>query len=352
MDRLAIISDSLDGAQDIGRRLHGAFKIEVFARTSLPIAKPHKYTIVDIDLRNGASLAELRSWLDGRPKHGKALFAVERGVRRESVQAYAIGATDVIDRPVDSKKLFLKLLGEAGTLGFESAIATTGTSGGVSAGIAALRGIFTSAISGSALDLAMVEAAGETVVKEIEAAGLAHWIDIVREHHSQTFQHCLLVTGVAVTYGRQLGFAFADRQKLAFAGLLHDIGKARIPLAILEKPGPLDARELAVMQQHPALGYEVLKDMRGLDPHMLDMVMHHHEYLDGSGYPHGLKSRELPDLVRMITIADMFGALIERRAYKPPLSGTDAYHHLEEMGEKLDPDLVRAFRPISNVQAK
>ena len=77
------------------------------------------------------------------------------------------------------------------------------------------------------------------------------------------------------------------------------------------------------------------------------MVVHHHEYLDGSGYPHGLNARELTDLVRTITIADIFGALIERRSYKPPMSGEAAYKILKDMSTKLDPDLVREFQPIS-----
>ena len=73
------------------------------------------------------------------------------------------------------------------------------------------------------------------------------------------------------------------------------------------------------------------------------MVVHHHEYLDGSGYPHKLSGSEISDLVRIITIADVFGALIERRSYKPPLTGDAAYKILLDMGPKLDKDLVRAF---------
>jgi hypothetical protein len=88
----------------------------------------------------------------------------------------------------------------------------------------------------------------------------------------------------------------------------------------------------------------------GLHREMLDMVAHHHEYLDGSGYPHGLQASELSDLVRMITIADIFGALIERRVYKAPLSGEAAYGILMDMGPKLDRDLVREFRGISRVE--
>ena len=76
---------------------------------------------------------------------------------------------------------------------------------------------------------------------------------------------------------------------------------------------------------------------------MIDIVIHHHEYLDGSGYPHGLSGSEISDFVRVATICDVFGALLERRAYKAPIRGDIAYQMLLDMGPKLDKDLVRAF---------
>src|SRR5829696_2824775 len=92
----------------------------------------------------------------------------------------------------------------------------------------------------------------------IEEEGFARWIATVRKHHSQTYQHCLIVTGVAVTFAQDLGFSKTDRHRVATAGLLHDVGKARIPLSILEKPGPLNDDELAIMRKHPLLGYDAL----------------------------------------------------------------------------------------------
>jgi len=80
---------------------------------------------------------------------------------------------------------------------------------------------------------------------------------------------------------------------------------------------------------------------------MLDMVVHHHEYLDGSGYPHRLHANEISDLVRTMTIADIYGALIERRSYKPPMSSAEAYQVLRDMGPKLDVDMVREFAAIA-----
>lgn len=351
MGHLSIVADSTDSAVHISRQVAGVFATRTFVRNRLPRAKPTKSTIIDIDLKNSAHFSDLKLWLERRPRGGKVIFAVERGISGEAVQAFALGATDVVDRPIDSRALLTKLFGDIGSL-FDDASVSPANSEGVLRGEGALRSIFLSALSGAPVDLETIDAAGEAVVSDIESEGLVRWIDTVRNHRSQTYQHCLLVTGVAVTFGQQLGFANADKKKLAFAGLLHDIGKARIPLAILEKPGPLDAAETEIMKQHPLLGLETLQDMKAIDPDMLDMVVHHHEYLDGSGYPHGLKANQLSDLVRIITIADVFGALIERRSYKPPMSGAQAYQVLEQMGAKLDKNLVREFSPISRLKAR
>jgi putative nucleotidyltransferase with HDIG domain len=350
VDQLSIISDSVGRAKDVSRQLTGIFATRSFVRNRLSQAPPTKHAIVDIDLEDSSYLADLRLWLDLRPKCGKAIFVVEHGVRLQAVQAFAVGATDLVERPVDRKRLLMAFFGDIGSL--VGAAFSAGISDGISAGIGALQSIFASAVSGTPVDMNMVRSAGETVVSQIDAEGLMRWIDTVRHHHSLTYQHCLLVTGVAVAFGRHLGFSSEDKQKLAFAGLLHDIGKAGVPVAILEKPSPLVGEEIAAMRQHPVLGYEALRRVRGLDQDMLDMVVHHREYLDGSGYPHGLKGRELSDLVRMMTIADVFGALIERRAYKAPLSSEAAYQVLENMGPRLDADLIREFRPFARTWVK
>src|SRR5262249_34928613 len=141
-----------------------------------------------------------------------------------------------------------------------------------------------------------------------------------------------LVTAVAVSFGKLVGFGKVDQERLASAGLLHDLGKARVPIEILEKPTALTEDELGVMRTHPELGFEALRNAPDLPREMLDMVLHHHEYLDGSGYPHGLRANEISDLVRIMTIADIFSALIERRPYKAPMSGPAAYGYLQDMG--------------------
>jgi putative nucleotidyltransferase with HDIG domain len=348
MHRLSIISDSVD-AGEIARQVAGMFETESFSRQSFPRSEPAQYTIVDIDLTDSSHISDLRHWLLRRPKDGKAIFVVEHGVRRQAAQAYAVGATDLLERPLNRKMLLTKLLGDIDSLVGDPAALSIGNSLGVLTGIEALQAVFASFVSGAPIELKMVEVAAQSLASNIEAEGLANWIDVVRKHHSRTYQHCLLVTGIAVTFGRHLGFSSTDKEKLASGGLLHDLGKAGIPLALLEKPGPLVGDEVTVMMRHPQLGFEALREVRGLDSAMLDIVVHHHEYLDGSGYPHGLRASELPDLVRMMTIADIFGALIERRAYKAPLTCEAACQILEQMGPKLDPDLVREFQSFAQV---
>jgi len=129
--------------------------------------------------------------------------------------------------------------------------------------------------------------------------------------------------------------------------MFHDIGKAKIPLAILEKPGRLDVRERALIDTHPAAGYDVLKGNAAISPEILDAVRHHHEYLDGSGYPDALCAASISDIVRILTISDIFSALIEHRPYKPTMPREAAYEIIRSMKGKLEMPLVVAFRDVA-----
>jgi HD-GYP domain-containing protein (c-di-GMP phosphodiesterase class II) len=129
--------------------------------------------------------------------------------------------------------------------------------------------------------------------------------------------------------------------------MFHDIGKATIPLAILDKPGRLEPGERTLIETHPGAGYDILKENDDISPEILDAVRHHHEYLDGSGYPDALCAENICDLVRVLTISDIFSALIEARPYKATRSRTDAYDVLCGMDGKLEKPLVTAFKAVA-----
>lgn len=302
--------------------------------------------VVDADLRNVENIEAIRQALPKVRGVGQRLFIVEKGVRASMVQAYSLGASSVIPAPLDARSLQRKLAMHypAGPDLMEQPAQMKAMS--VSAG--ALASMFDAVLGGRAVDLNEAQAATNEIIDAVANHGLTTWLDNVRRYHEGTFQHCLLVTGVAVDFALSLGFNVADVKRLGVAATLHDVGKAAIPLEILDKPGALEDGEMAIMQGHAKLGYDALLDVPGISAEVLDAVRHHHEFLDGSGYPDRLKAADIPDLVRVLTIADIFAALIEVRAYRPAMARAKAYSILQDMAPaKLEKALVVAFRDVA-----
>ena len=152
--------------------------------------------------------------------------------------------------------------------------------------------------------------------------------------------------GLVTSFSQSLGWSTSDQYTMAAAGLVHDIGKTKIPLAILDKPGKLTDQEFELIKQHPVFGYEILHEREEVTDEIKHMTFHHHEFMDGSGYPEGLTAVELHPMVRVMTICDIFAALTEKRSYKEALSPRVAYAKLMEMGGKLDQSLVRKFTKV------
>ena len=301
--------------------------------------------MVDADLRQKALVEQVKLVLQGLSCVPEKLFVVQNHLHHMVAQAFALGATAVVSRP---KEIILKLeqieIAEKAT---QPDLAVTSTE--VKDRTAAFASMFSAVRGGKPIDLSDAKSATSQIINGIAQNGLSAWLDDVRRYHEGTFQHCLLVTGVAVGFALNIGFASHDVERLGIAATLHDIGKARIPLSILDKPGRLDPVEEQIMRRHPVIGYELLKDLSDISPEVLDGVRHHHEYLDGSGYPDGLKAPEICDLVRLLTISDIFAALIESRPYRPPMPRQNAYKILCDMDGKLERSLVKAFRSVALV---
>jgi putative nucleotidyltransferase with HDIG domain len=298
--------------------------------------------IVDADLRKTAPVEHLKLVLQDLHCVSEKLFVVQSHLHHMVAQAFALGATAVVSRP---REVIPKLKQIEAAQRAKAGIASA--SPDIVKGTVAFASVFSAASEGKPIRLSDAENATSEIISSIEQNGLGAWLDDVRRYHQGTFQHCLLVTGVAVGFALDIRFAPADVKRLGLAATLHDIGKARIPLSILDKPGRLDPGEDEIMKRHPVIGYELLKDLPEISPEILDGVRHHHEYLDGSGYPDALTAPEISDLVRLLTISDIFAALIEQRPYRQAMSRQDAYEVLCAMDGKLEQSLVRAFRNVA-----
>jgi putative nucleotidyltransferase with HDIG domain len=299
--------------------------------------------MVDADLRRAAPVEQIKIVLQDLRCVSEKLFVVQNHLHHVVAQAFALGATAVISRPreIISKLAQIEIAQRAAQADFANA------SPEITNGAAAFASMFSAIRGGRRLKLSDAENATSEIIHSIEQNGLGVWLDDVRRYHQGTFQHCLLVTGVAVGFAVDIKFPSADVKRLGLAATLHDIGKAHIPLPILDKPGRLDPGEEEVMKRHPVIGYELLKALPEISPEILDAVRHHHEFLDGSGYPEALTAPEISDVVRLLTISDIFAALIESRPYRPAMPRHDAYKILCAMDGKLELSLVKAFRNVA-----
>jgi HD-GYP domain-containing protein (c-di-GMP phosphodiesterase class II) len=299
--------------------------------------------LVDADLRKAFHVVRLKAILRNLQGVSEKLFVVQRHLRDMVAQAFALGATEVLFRSRDVVPKLAKI--ELAQQRMKSGFATEPSE--VARCAASFSSLFSAIGRGKQITLEDAKKSTLEVINGIKQNGLNFWLDDVRRYHEGTFQHCLLVTGVAVAFGLGIKFSDADLMRLGLAATLHDVGKARIPLAILDKPGRLDQSEQEIMNRHPVIGYELLKPIPDMSPEILDGVRHHHEYLDGSGYPDGLTAPEISDLVRLLTISDIFAALVERRPYRSPMSRQDAYNVLCDMDGKLEAPLVKAFQSVA-----
>ncbi len=301
--------------------------------------------VIRADLRTLENIHALKKIIRALSKVRKRIFLVDATAHLHVSQAYALGATRVLLGPLNQAKLFAEL-GEPAP-GTDAAGEAEGSQVAAAVAEAALASMFSAVATGLSIDVQSARSAGSHIADSIAENGLADWLTTVRRHHEGTYQHCLLVTGIAVDFGLSLGVPKADVERLYSAAMFHDVGKAKIPLEVLDKPGKLDDRERALIETHPGVGYDVLKDNDQISAEILDAVRHHHEYLDGSGYPDGLANGSIKDIVRILTISDIFAALIENRRYRAPMSREDAYGILRSMDGKLEKPLVAAFRNVA-----
>jgi putative nucleotidyltransferase with HDIG domain len=159
-----------------------------------------------------------------------------------------------------------------------------------------------------------------------------------------TYMHSVAVCAMMVALAKQLGLDEKATRAVGLAGLMHDLGKAAMPMDVLNKPGKLTEAEFATIKTHPEEGYRMLLSGHNVDPIVLDVCLHHHEKTDGSGYPKGLKSDEISLFAKMGAVCDVYDAITSNRPYK---AGWDPAESLRKMAEwsngHFDTQVFQAF---------
>jgi putative nucleotidyltransferase with HDIG domain len=347
--QVLLIHDGESPRHDILAALRARYDVITSGVVELgPVPPGHSLLVIDAQGRTYAQAKELRDALGRIPNRLiRRVFIIDEASRLSIIRATAFGAEAVVARPIMPEMLYPCLERLIFDAIWDKPTASGGPHAGLHAGVEAIENILQFASNGQNLTQEQLYDHGDSVIHCLSEIGLGDWIEAVKRHHCRTFRHSLLVTGVAVGFGQLLGFCHKDLQRLALGGLMHDVGKAQIPLKILEKPGPLTPAELLLMRDHAKFGRDLMKERDGFSPELVEVVAHHHELLDGSGYPDGLMGDSISDLVRAVTLADIFAALIEERAYKPRQTASDAYETMLRMQGKLDPALLREFSFIA-----
>ncbi|MCJ2018143.1 HD-GYP domain-containing protein [Methylobacterium sp. E-065] len=345
MRRTLILTDDLGRGERLARNLGadaGVSLHDLYGDDAPPAGSG--LIISDVSALTSESVRRLRQALAvARSPDAPFLALIHGNLGRGEIQATALGATRVLPASAAHALLLNTVAGL--TLG---GAAQTPKRSDLIDQAAAAREVFASIFRADGPpSAATVESGAALVNQAIRETKIRDWLAVVASFDDNTHRHCLSVAGLAAEFARTLGLNESDSRHLVKGALLHDIGKAKIPRAILNKPAPLTPEERREMDRHPAIGHAMLVNGH-YDPLTLAVVRSHHEYLDGSGYPDGLRGEEIPDLVRLITIADIFAALIEARPYKAPKPAREAYAILKSMGAKLDGDLVRAFAAVAS----
>ncbi len=186
------------------------------------------------------------------------------------------------------------------------------------------------------------------LVESVVDGDVQSLLDAVHGHDNGTFVHSLRVAAILGSFANFKGLDKQDTLEVVTGGMLHDMGKSKIPLTVLNKPGRLNEDELKIMRKHADYTMEILRQSPGITPNMVEIGGRHHERMDGTGYPRGLKGEDIGTLGAMAAIADAFEALTAKRPYKNPIPGDQSLKIMKSWEGHLDPVLLEQFSDLVN----
>lgn len=177
----------------------------------------------------------------------------------------------------------------------------------------------------------------------LENDSIAFDIGALKVSDEYTFKHSVDVATMAMVIARHHGLSRTEIHTIGITGLLHDVGKSKIPNEVLNKPAKLTDEEFELMKQHTVLGYKILKEKNDLKEEVRLGVLQHHEKINGRGYPLGLSEEKINPYAKILSVADIYDALVTKRPYKNPFSQRDAIEMIMSMTSELDIDIMKSF---------
>lgn len=348
MAEVLVVTDKPGNAQAIRKICDRAYPAAVCDLADLTVASIDgaKAIIFTFNELNQADIQQIKTMTTPGNRRHKCFFAIaSRTDRGRIVQAESMGIRGTLF-PEDGPDAIYSALAAVFAEDYGAALAVVSPTvrDAFLASSEFLEGVACSLRKIKPLPIRQLGPSADKIAAVVREEGLAEWIKAVDIHHNQTVRHSIAVAGYAAAFGEALDLVETDIRLLAMSGLLHDLGKMLLPASLLDKVERLDRGEIATIAEHPVLGAKILQNQRGVDRLVVDAVHSHHELLDGSGYPLQISGEMIPPLVRMVTIADIFAALTERRSDKEAYDSRQAIAMMAEMADKLDKDLLAVFR--------
>jgi putative nucleotidyltransferase with HDIG domain len=209
---------------------------------------------------------------------------------------------------------------------------------------ALLKCIFEDIGAGAAVSVEMVSPVIEEIMSSLDTSPtILTNMTRLKSKDEATFLHCLAVSALMIRFARHLKLDAEIIPILGIGGLLHDIGKVGMPIEILTKAGALTDCEMDVVRRHPVIGHHILSRGNSMPEIVLDICLHHHERLDGKGYPNGLVDGQISFYARMAAICDVYDALTSARPYKKPWAPSEAASWMLGTTGFFDRPLLRQF---------
>lgn len=208
-----------------------------------------------------------------------------------------------------------------------------------------IKDVFKDVLNGEKVDLKKVSAISDGIFESADDIYTSiESISELKDFDDYTYIHSINVSLYSMLIAKWLNLDANTTKDLVKSAILHDIGKAKVPDEILNKPGELNEDEFLIMKNHPQHGYDSCKDMPGINEDIKQGILSHHEKIDGSGYPNALKGNEISLFPRIIAVCDIYDAITSRRVYKNKITPFEAFEEMRKIGyDKLDLDIMLTF---------